>query len=96
MERGGIEDVTRDRTFWLSFPVSSLPRTDVLSSSERVRVSDQFRVMMKYRPPSSNIVMLSVGVRKVGARTDLYIVPETTSTVLLSGEAGWNPSTSSD
>ena len=59
-EGGEIEGVTGDRTFWLPFPVSSSPRTDVLSSSERVRVSDKFRVKMKYRLPSS-IVMVSVG-----------------------------------
>ena len=40
--------------------------------------------------------MLSVGVRKVRARGEVYIVAETTSDVLLLGEAGWIPWTSSD
>ena len=94
-EGGEIEGVTGDRTIWLSLSLSSLPRTDVLSSSERVRASDEIRLRMKYGRPSS-IMMLSVGVRKVGARMDLYIVPETTSAVLLLGEVGWTLWTSSD
>ena len=52
--------------------------------------------MMVYGRPSANIMMPSMGVKKVGARTELYIVPETTSAVLLLGEVGWTPSTSSD
>ena len=52
--------------------------------------------MMMYGRPPCNMMILSVGVRKMGARTEVYIVPETTSAVPLLGEARWIPSTSSD
>ena len=67
-------------------------------SSPRVRANCVSLLTMTYIFPSfiAAIVMLSVGVRKVGARTEVYIVPETTSAVLLLGEARWIPSTSSD
>ena len=72
--------------------------TDVLSSPERSRASDEFWLRMKCGSPSRNIVMVSVGVRvrKVGARTEVYIVPETSSAVLLLGEVGWTLWASSD
>ena len=88
MEGGEIEGVTGDRTFWLASPRNVEPRT--LFSSSEVRASDEIglRLRMKYERPSSTIVMLSVEVRKVVGRTELYIVPETTSALLLLGEVG--------
>ena len=67
-----------------------------LPSSERVRANPVIRLVMEYVLPSCTIVMLSVGVRKVGARTEVYIVAGTVPAVLLLGEAGWIPSISSD
>ena len=61
---------------------------DSLSLS-RVRANCVIRLMMKYVLPSFIIVMVSVGVRKVRIRTEVYIIPETTSSILLLGEAGW-------
>ena len=67
-----------------------------LLSLERVRANGVILLMMRYVRPSCATVMLSVGVREVGARTEVYIVPETTSAVLLLGEVGWIPSASGD
>ena len=96
MEEGEIEGVTGDRTFWLSVNSASSERPKTLPLPEAVRASGRSWLMMKYVRPSSTIVMLSVGVRKAGARTVLYIVPETTAAILLLGEVGWIPWTSSD
>ena len=65
-------------------------------SSGMLSANGGFWLMMVNGSPSANIVMLSVGVRRAEGRTELYIVPETTSAVLLLGEVGWTPSTSSD
>ena len=61
----------------------------------RLRADGEAWLMMVYGSPSCNIVMLSVGVRKVGVRTELYIVPETASAITQlckSNEPPWNPS----
>ena len=57
---------------------------------------DSWLLIMVYGRPSSTIVMLSVGVKKVRGRMEVYIVPETTSAVLLLDEAVWTPWTSND
>ena len=67
-----------------------------LFSPERVRAYPVIRLVMEYVLPSCTIVMLSVGVREVRARTEVYIVAETTSAALQLGETGWIPSISSD
>ena len=77
------------RTFWSLLPSGLRPTTDLLPGSpEMLRASSESWVMMVYGSPSCSIVMLSVGVRTVGGRTELYIAPETTPAVLLLGEAG--------
>ena len=96
MGGGRIEGVSVGRTFWLLLPLGLRPQTGLPALSRTLRASDESWLMMVYVRPCCNIVVVSVGVRKVGVRTVLYIVPETISAVLLLGEVGWIPSTSSN
>ena len=85
---GEIEGVIVGRTFWSLLPLGSRPMICGSSQPKTLRANFRFWPMMVYGRPSCNIVVPSVGVRKVGVRTELYIVPETTSAILLSGEVG--------
>ena len=96
MGGGQIEGVVVGLTFWLSLPLGLRPQILSSNLSATLRASDEAWLMMVYGRPCCNIVVLSEEVGKMGARTQLYIVPETTSAVLLLGEVGWTPSTSSD
>ena len=49
------------------------------------------KLVMKYALPSFIIVMVSVGVRKVGIRTEVYIVPETTSCYWVRQDGSFRP-----
>ena len=62
---GEIEGVIVGRTFWLLLLLGSRPTISGLSNSRMPRASCGLWVMMVYVRPSCNIVMLSVGVRKV-------------------------------
>ena len=61
-----LRGVSGDRTFWSFLPFLGLQaRTNPSSSSVRVRASGEILLMMMYWRPSSTIVMLNVGLKKV-------------------------------